>query len=67
MRMIVELRHLPCEERLQSLKLMSTVTKRLRWDMIKVYKLINGFDSIDQEDFFVISQYTFGGHNKTFF
>ena len=51
--MIVELRHLPYEERLQSIALMSILTTRLRRNVLEAFKILNGFDNIDQEHFFV--------------
>ena len=47
-RMIAELRHLPYEERLQSLGLMSMVKRRLRENMLKVFKILNGIDNVDR-------------------
>ena len=44
--MIAELRHLPYEERLQSLALMSMVKRRLRGDMLEVFKILNGIDNV---------------------
>ena len=56
--MIVELMHLPYEERLQCFRLMSLVTRRLREDMLEVFKILNDFDNIDREHFFVYSRST---------
>ena len=58
--MIVELRYLPYEETLQSLRLISVITRRLRGD-VKVFKILNGFDNIDQEHFLICSRYYFEG------
>ena len=60
--MIAELRHLPYVERLPSLGLMSTV-KRLREDMLDVFKILNGIDNVDREHFFVYLRSTLRGHN----
>ena len=62
--MIVEVRHLPYEERLQSLGLMSLVTRRLRENMLEVFKILNGFDNIDREHFLVYLRSTLWKHNK---
>ena len=45
--MIVELRHLSYEERLQSLALLSILMRRLRGDVLEVSKILNGFHNID--------------------
>ena len=50
--MIVELRRY--EKRLQSLGLMFMITRRLRGDVLEVFKIINGFDTIDPEHFLYI-------------
>ena len=56
--MIVEVRQLPYEDRLQNLRLMSLVTRRLRENMLEVFKILNGFDNIDREHFLVYSRST---------
>ena len=53
-RLIVELRHLPYEVRLQIFGL----TRRLIWDKLEVFKILNDFDNIDREHFFIYLRFT---------
>ena len=51
-KMIMGLEHLPYEGRLQQLGLFSLEKKRLRRDMIEVYKIMHGVENVDWETFF---------------
>ena len=49
--MIPELRDLSYEERLKECGLTTLETKRLRGDLIKVFKILNGYENIDRNIF----------------
>ena len=51
-RMVPELRDLSYKDRLERLAIPSLQSRRLRGDMITVYKLLNGFDKVDSTQFF---------------
>jgi ribonuclease P/MRP protein subunit RPP40 len=46
-KLIPELRHLEYEERLRMLNLASLEVRRLRGDLIQVFKILKGFDSVE--------------------
>ena len=50
-RMLPDLRGLPYHERLKTLHLTTLETRRLRGDLIEVFKLVNGFENIDSNIF----------------
>jgi len=50
------------EERLKILDLTTLETRRLRGDLIEVFKILKGYENIDQEMFFDVSQSNFRGH-----
>ena len=54
-RMIPSLRKLSYEERLKKLNLFSLKKRRLRGDMIEVYKMINGIDKVHLDKLFEFS------------
>ena len=49
--MIKGMENLHCEERLRHLGLMSLETRRVRGDLIEVYKFLNGGYTIDSDIF----------------
>jgi hypothetical protein len=53
-KMIPRLRNLPYEERLEELSLFSLSKRRMRGDLIEVFKIFKGFDNINAEDYFTI-------------
>ena len=50
-KMVPSIRHLPCEERLQSLGLPSLKYRRLRGDMIMTYNMLHSHLDIDESIF----------------
>jgi ribonuclease P/MRP protein subunit RPP40 len=46
-RLIYSLRNKSYEDRLKALKLTTLKTRRIRGDLIEVFKIFNGFDQID--------------------
>ena len=49
------LEHLPYEGRLHQLGLFSLDKRRLRGDMIEMYKIMHGVENVDRETFFSLS------------
>ena len=52
-RIIPELRHLDYPGRLRILKITTLETRRVRANLLEVFKIINGLDSIFPADFFM--------------
>ena len=66
--MIPELRHLPYEERLKRLNLITLEQRRLRGDLIEVFKLVKGFEDMDYKKLFKIHDINITrGHSYKFF
>ena len=55
-KMIPRLRNMPYEERLKSLNLFSLSKRRMRGDLIEVFKIFKGFDNINAEHYFVLDR-----------
>ena len=53
-RIIPELRHLDYPNRLRILKITTLETRTVRADLLEVFKIINGLDSIFPADFFIM-------------
>ena len=63
-KMVVGLHALPYEERLRKLDLFSLQHRRIRGDMILVYKMFNGQVDLRVDDFFTVKEYQCTrGHN----
>jgi len=61
-RLMIKDRSLSYEERLQRLGLTSLETRRLRGDLIEVFKTFKGFDNIKCTQFFTMSDTGLRGH-----
>ena len=63
-KMVIGLHALPYEERLRKLDLFSLQHRRIRGDMILVYKMFNGQVDLRVDDFFTVKEYQCTrGHN----
>ena len=62
-RMIPSLKGLTYSQRLEALNLTSLETRRLRGDLIEVYKIVKGFDDINSSKFFKFSETNLRGHD----
>ena len=57
-KMIKRVEHFPYEERLRCLGLLSLEKRRLRGDMIEVYKIMHGLEKVEKEVLFSLSHNT---------
>ena len=55
-KLVPELRDLPYEERCRQLELTTLEKRRERGDLIEAYKIINGMENIEREDFFTFKR-----------
>ena len=55
------------EERLHELKLTTLETRRLRGDLIEVFKIFKGFTDLNPNEFFVLSESNLRGHSYKLF
>ena len=55
-RIITELRDLSYEERLKEYGLTTLETRRLRGDQIEILKILNGYENIDRNVFFLTQE-----------
>ena len=61
------LKHLSYEERLEKLNLPTLEQRRVRGDMITLYKCATGREQIDKEDYITYNESTPRGHSKKLF
>ena len=63
-RLIYSLHDLPYYDRLKRLKLTTLVTRRVRGDLIEVFRIIKGFEEVDSNNFFkTASSINLRGHS----
>ena len=62
-RMMHELKGLPYEERLRRAGLLSLETRRMRTDLLQVYKILHQIDDIPVNDLFQMNTGITRGHN----
>ena len=65
--MVFGLEKLSYEERLKKLNLTTLETRRLRGDLIEMFKIIKGFDNVDYKRFFQLSDNRLRGHSLKLF
>ena len=66
-KMVYSFNDLTYEQRLRRLDITTLETRRLRGDLIEVFKIIRGFDKVDYLKFFHLSTTGLRGHNHTLF
>ncbi len=66
-KIIPELRNMPYEQRLNKLKLTTLETRRIRGDMLEVFKIVKGLEGLNASDFFEFSTSTTRGHTLKLF
>ena len=66
-KMVFGLEKLSDEERLKKLNLTTLETRRLREDLIEMFKIIIGFNNVDYKEFFQLSDTRLGGHSLKLF
>ena len=62
-KLVSALKHVSYEERLLALKLTTLATRRLRGDLIEVFKLFRGFTDVDPNKFFTLNKLSTRGHS----
>ena len=66
-KLVPKLKYKTYEERLSCLGLTSLETRRLRGDLIEVFKILKGFDDVDFQNFFALSNTSTRGHSLKLF
>jgi hypothetical protein len=66
-KLIPSLRDKSYEDRLKILNLTTLETRRLRGDLIEVFKIFNGFDNVDYRTFFTLCNTSTRGHSFKLF
>ena len=66
-RLIDDFSCLTYEQRLTRLRLTTLETRRLRGDLLEVFKIMKGIDNVDYRDFFVLSTNRSRGHSMKLF
>ena len=67
MKMIYGFNDLTYEQRLRRLNITTLETRRLRGDLIEVFKIVKGFDNVDFRNFFHLSTTGLRGHSLKIF
>jgi len=62
-KMVPNLRNMPYDDRLRMLRLPKLESRRLRGEMIEVFKILKGFDDVDSRQFFSLSDVTITRNN----
>ena len=62
-KLVPELSNMPYEQRCKELNIQTLKERRIRGDMIEVYRILNGYDDIDPRKFFKLSNRTSRGHS----
>ena len=63
-KLVPTIAHLPYEMRCRELGIQTLRDRRVRGDMIEVYKLLNGMENIDYRNFFNLSHRQSRGHSR---
>ena len=66
-KLVPKLKYKTYEERLTCLGLTSLETRRLRGDLIEVFKILKGFEDVDFHNFFALSNTSTRGHSLKLF
>ena len=66
-KLVPNLRYKTYEERLKYLNLTTLETRRLRGDLIEVFKILKGIDDIDYHNFFTLCNTSTRGHSMKLF
>ena len=63
-KMVPRLQNISYEERLEELNLFSLSKRRLRGDLIEVFKIFKGFDNINVDDYFTVDRSNVTRNNR---
>ena len=66
-KMVYDLNDLTYDQRIRRLGITTLETRRIRGDLIEVFKIIKGFDKVDYLEFFHLSTTGLRGHNLKLF
>ena len=61
-RLMIKDRNLSYSERLNRLNITTLETRRLRGDLIQVFKIFKGLDNVQHSDFFIMADTELRGH-----
>ena len=62
-KIVKQLHHLSYPERLKKLNLTTLSYRRVRTDVLQVYRIINKIDNLDLKDFFIENNHEKSGHD----